>query len=135
MNDKEYEKQKKRVEKLFKKWRDPLGLGWWRITISYSREHAKGDTRYAPPDVNGIYDCVFDITCDYYYKIATIEAYLPVIKDIKDENLERYFIHEMMHIILKPMQHKEKAPDEELVATSLADAFLWVVEGVKEKKL
>jgi hypothetical protein len=32
-------------------------------------------------------------------------------------------------------QSKQRAKEEEMVATNLADAFLWVVEAVKDKKL
>lgn len=135
MNDKEYEKQKKRVTKLWNKWRSPLGIGWWRVTVIYSRDKSTGSTLYAPPDVDGSFECVFDVRSDYYYKTATITAYLPVVKDLKDELLERSFIHELMHIQLKAMQHKDTAKEEELVATSLADAILWVVEATKKKEL
>lgn len=135
MNDKKYEQQKKRVIKLWKKWRIPLGLGWWRIELIYSREHVQGDTAYAPPSNNGDFVCIFDVKTNYYYRMATITAYLPVIQDVNDESLERYFIHECMHIILKAMSHKNTAKEEESVATMLADAILWTVKGVKNKKI
>lgn len=134
MNDKEYEKQKKRVQKCFYKWRTPLGIGWWRVTLEYSRE-GMSSTRYEPSDHNGKFACVLAVTSDYYYKTAVIEANLPVIQEVKDEDLDRYMLHELMHLHLKPMQHPDKTEQEELVATSLADAILWVVEAVKKKDL
>lgn len=135
MNDKEYEKQKKRVLKLSEKWRNPLGLGWWRITEVFSRERSTNETAYAPPSTNGKYDSVFEVSTDYYYKTAVITAYLPVIQNVSDSDLERYYIHELMHIHLSAMKHPDRAKEEELTATSLADAFLWVVEATKRKEL
>ena len=136
MNDKEYEKQKKRVNKVFNKWRTPLGLGWWRIDLTYSREtSAGGELVYAAPSIGGKFTCAMEVTCDFYYKTAIITFYLPTIQFISDQVLDRYMIHELMHIHLKPMQHPERAKEEELVATSLADAILWTIEAVNKKEL
>ena len=137
MNDKEYEQQKNRVKKLLDKWRTPLGLGWWRVTLEYSREKSRGEDTPSEhnADVNGTWDVIFSTRSDFHYKVATITAFLPIIKDINDEDMERYFLHECMHILVTPMKHKDKGPQEELVATTLADTILWVVEGTKKKKL
>ena len=61
MKDKEYDKQKKRVEKLFWKWRTPLGLGWWKIDLRYSDIKSESETIYAPPDIDNKYECIFDV--------------------------------------------------------------------------
>lgn len=137
MTDKEYKKQSKRVERLFHKWVGPLGLKWWEISLHCVRERKTGDTSsYAPPDIDGFFTCIFDVHCDYFYKTADINAYIPIVEGIEDEaNLERYFLHELMHILVRPMKHKQKAGEEEQVATMLADAFLWVAKAAKDKKL
>lgn len=133
MNDKEFNTQRKRVLKIWNKWRNPLGMGWWKVTIDFSRESKPdGDATYAPTDVSGKWSCVFDVRCDYMYKTAGVTAYLPIVKNISDEKLERYFLHELMHIHLSAMRHKDRSAEEELVATTLADVVLWVTE---EKKL
>ena len=131
MNDKEYERQKNRVRRLFHKWRQPLGLGWWRLTFIYSREPKREQTIPSEhlTDRQGIWDCVFETRSDYFYKTATITAYLSIIENIKDEDLERYFLHEIMHLYLGSMKHSERGKEEELVATSLADMILWVVSS------
>lgn len=137
MTDKDFKTQQARVRKLFWKWRKPLGLAMWVVTLDYSRERNEASTlTYAPPDVSGFFSCVFDVHADFYYKTAGITAYLPIVMNVKDdETLERYFVHELMHIILRPMKHKQRSKEEELVATNLADAFLWTVEAVKKKEL
>lgn len=134
MNDKEYREQKKRIEKLIKKWVDVLGLGWWCLRYNYIRgSHDGGPTAYAPPtDKSGDLVCVMTCTTDYYYKTAELSFYLETLMGYSDRDVERYFIHELMHIHLKPMQTRSKAAEEELVATQLADAFLWVDEKAEK---
>jgi hypothetical protein len=72
------------------------------------------------------------VVTDYYYKTAAITFYLETVKEYED--IEQYFVHELMHIFLKPMQTRAKYDEEELVATHLANAFIWAREaGAKDK--
>ena len=137
MDDKTYEIQKKRVKKLFDKWRMPLGFGWWKITLSYSREKSRGEGVPSEhnADIEGAWDVVFSTRSDFYYRTATITAFLPIIQDLNDEDTERYFLHECAHILVTPMKHKDRSAEEELVATTFADTILWVVEAAKKKQL
>lgn len=125
MTDKEYREQKKRIELLIKKWVRVLGLNWWKLTYVYVRgTNDNADTNYAPfTGKNNQFTCIMDVTTDYYYKTATICFYLETIKEYDD--IEAYFVHELMHIFLKPVQTKHKHAEEELVATQLADAIIW----------
>jgi hypothetical protein len=125
MTDKEYRIQKARIRKLIKKWVKPLGLGWWRVTFDYHREQPPSNTDYAPKSVNGTWVSAMTTMADPYYLTATIDCYLNVLKDCKDDDLEEYFVHELMHVLLSPMHHKKKAAEEELVATKLAQAVIW----------
>lgn len=130
MTDKEYREQKQRIRKLKDKWFKNLGLGWWRINISYIRdEKFTGKAEYAPKVFNGIYEAAFVVSTDYYYNSASIDCYLSILKDLPDDELEEYFLHELMHIILNPMHTKATSNQEELVATKLAQAFLWSTGG------
>jgi hypothetical protein len=122
MTDKEYEKQKKRIQKLIRKWVKRLGLGWWKIDFNYHRELRNEPTNYNP---NGEWNCPMATGSDFYYLTASVDVYLSVIKDVSDELLEECFLHEMMHIFLKPMSTGKTAKEEELVATKLARAFIW----------
>lgn len=126
MTDKEYREQKRRVELLIKKWVQPLGLNWWELTYVWVRgSHDPAEvTNYAPfSGRQGEYTCIMDVSTDYYYKTATIRFFLETIREYDD--IERYFVHELMHIFLKPMQSKGKYAEEELIATHLANAFIW----------
>lgn len=131
MTDKEYREQKRRIEKLIKKWTAPLGLNWWELQYVWIRgEHDGSETLYMPfTGKDNRYTCVMEVTTDYYYKTATLKFYLETCLGFDDKAIERYFLHELMHIFLKPMQSKGKANEEELVATHLANAFLWVGES------
>ena len=137
MDDKTYELQKKRVKNLFDKWQTPLGLGWWKITIVYSREKSRGEGTPSEhnADIGGEWDVIFNVRTDFYYKIAVITAFLPVIEQLSDEDTERYFLHECAHILVCPMEHKDRESQEELVATTIADTILWVIDAVKKKQL
>ncbi len=127
MTDREYEFQKARIRKLTKKWVKPLGLNWWRIDFFYSRhKHNENDTYdYSPKDIKGHWVSAMDTRADPYYLTATITFYLPILESIDDDELEEYYVHELMHIFLRPMHEKKTAAQEELVATKLAQAFIW----------
>lgn len=136
MTDKEYEQQKNRIRKLIKKWVKPLGLNWWRIDFEYKRENKSilESTNYSPKDINGNWVCAMDTRADPYYLTACVTCYLPVLVNVDDEDLEEYFLHELMHIFLRPMRHKKTANEEELVATKLAQAFIWSQDKAHGRK-
>lgn len=124
MTDKEYSKEKRRVEKLLEKWIKPLGLGWWMIDISYSRDFA-GDT-------DG-FDTVAECSSKWYYRIADVKFYLPAVARIDDARLEVLVVHELMHIFVNEMREKdEDRRHEEHVVTGLANAIVWAVNGTKK---
>ena len=127
MTDKEYEFQKKRIRRLIKKWIKPIGLNWWKIDIEYDRgiRDDNSNPAYSPKVVKGKWVTMMETNCDPYYLKANIVCYLPDVARIEDEELEETFLHELMHIFLSPMKSKQKAKEEELVATKLAQAFIW----------
>lgn len=136
MNDKAYREQKARIDKLIKKWVKPIGLGWWDMKFIYVRGEDDQPAAYEPPIAkSGQAVCIMSTQTDYYYKFATIKFFMPVIADWDDDKeLERFFVHELMHIFLKPMQTRQKFSEEELVATQLAEALIWArLEGESTK--
>lgn len=128
MTDKEYFFQKKRIQKLARKWVHSLGLGWWNVKIEYDREEPHGDMMsYSPKDVDGRWVVHMETRCDPNYLKATITCYLLPIANMKnDEELEEMFLHELMHIFVSPMKSDKKAAEEERVATTLARAFQYI---------
>lgn len=131
MTDKEYRFEKKRIEKLIKKWRTPLGLGWWNIQFTFEREEPelRGEHEYAPKDMNGNWIVVADTRVDPYYLRAFMRFFVLQTQSLKDDELEDTFLHECMHILLSPMHSKSTSKEEETVATKLAQAFVWVMNN------
>lgn len=131
MTDKEYSTQKKRVEKLIAKWVKQIGLGWWSITYEWERSLKADplDSTYKPIDIDGEWTTFMDCRSDPYYRDAYITFYLPACESLSDKRLERCFVHELLHVFLAPMRTKAKHNEEELVATTLADALIWAREA------
>ena len=126
MTDKDFRTQKERIRKLIKKWHKTIGLNWWRIEYVYSRERdGDGPSNYEP---DGNWTTAADCSADDSYLTASITFYLPNLVKIEDDELEEIYLHEIMHVFLKPMQTKEKAAEEERVATMLARAMVWASE-------
>lgn len=127
MTDKEYREVKRKIKKLMKKWLTPLGLRWWRFTLNYIRDRSpERTTDYAPKSINEIWVAAFTTCCDPWYRTAIIDCFIPTLKDLPEDELEDYFVHELMHIIMSPMHTKQKAKEEEMVATNLALAFTFI---------
>ena len=120
MNDREFAKQKRRIKALIEKWVRPIGLGQWTIKFEYSRDRL-GDSHVAE------YDLLAKTTCSWEYKHGMVEFSMPGVAQVDDEELERAFVHELMHIFLNEMRDwKDDNNHEERVATELASAFLWM---------
>lgn len=135
MNDREYTKQKTRVRKLIKKWVKALGFGWWQMEFAYCREskHDTEPTAYSPKLSGNRWVTIMETGSDPYYKKAMITVYIPEIVDLGDDELEEVFLHELMHVFLSPMKDRKHAKEEEFVAQSLAQAFIWAVARVRHE--
>ena len=128
LNDKDWDKQKKRVKKVVDKWLKPIGLGWWIVHLKYDTENKDCDEEVANCRVN------------WPYKEATITFNLSVIENLDDERLNYTVLHEFMHIFVREMRdmgtHEEFSDaikHEERVCTDLANAMMWAVDNVKKK--
>lgn len=110
MTDKEFKKQRKRIRKLMDKWRDRLWLQEWWITNSFSRGAFES---------NGDYDALAATSVQWAYRQATITWDMEAVSNQTDEELERVFVHEIMHIHLNEMR-EEGLAHEERVASTLA---------------
>ena len=130
MTDKEYNLQKSRMRKLAKKWVKPLGLNWWRMEFIYHRESENsGEPSAYSPKLNSSgqrWVVTMSTSADPYYRKAMISVYIPEIIDLADDELEETFLHELMHVFLSPMKSQKYAKEEEFVAQSLAQAFIWI---------
>lgn len=129
MTDAEYNVQKKRLKTLQDKWVAPLGLRWWKVTFSYSREPLKSDATDGRT-------CLAQTMVDWEYLNATITFDMQCIAGESDDDLEKTFVHECMHVFVHEMRmwagpelthekQEEAMKHEERVVTQLANAVIW----------
>lgn len=129
MNDGEYEQQKERLRALAERWIKPLGLGWWQIDLIYARDDYELPAGSSSDRAHSLAHC----SCDWRYADASITWNMPLVKEQSDEELQRYFVHELGHIFVSEMRwardnDHDGLDHEERVVTTLAKAFLWLRE-------
>lgn len=135
MTDAEYEAQRERVKPLFEKWAHALGLAWWSLTLEYEREEDAAPVR-GTEFHTGKWGRAMSTNVDWRYARGTITAYMPMVKTLSDEELERTVVHELCHVFLNETRTADKADwldHEERVAETLAKAFLWLRDSVREE--
>lgn len=127
MDDAEYERQKQRLLDLSEKWIKVLGLAWWDIDLAYARDDYEAPPGASSPDLSLAY-----CAADWRYGHACITWNMPIVREQRDDKLERTFVHELMHIFLS--ETRETGDDwlahEERVASTLTKAFLWLRDSV-----
>jgi hypothetical protein len=118
--------EKKRVIELANKWFNLLNLYHWRILFTFKSKKEEEGVAYRPGELKVI-DNAWEITMstvvDPYYLVAKITVWLPVIKEMDDDELEETFLHECVHIMVSPISKPNKSKEEELVATTIARAL------------
>jgi len=133
MKDREYRKQKKRIQRFIDRWAAPLGMKWWEITYAWH------DEPYVGEDAVGGRTPAARTLVDWDYRRATIHFYLPDCEGESDRHMEDVVIHEFMHVLLNEMRQWKDASDalahEERTAVSLVQAIRWVAEAAKKGDL
>jgi len=120
MKTKTIKAQRKRIQGLWERWGRPMGLAWWGVSFEYHRNR-KG---FKCDDGREV---LMRTHADWRYKSAVIEVNVPALADINDKDLDTFFVHELMHVFLNEMRADEdRRNHEERVATTLADAFVWI---------
>ena len=124
------EKQKRRVRKIFKKWFECLGLGWWHVDLVYSddRDEFKSETEG--------YEVIAHTSGRWEYRTATITFNMALVPDRTDKELETDTLHEMVHILVFEAQGEDGEDYQkhvERVVCSLENAFQWTREAGHEE--
>ena len=124
MKRKAFERQRERIVALADHWISQLGIGWWSVTHYYARSAKEYRECTGHDPVTSLMTCV----TDWRYRTASITVNCPLTRDVTDNELEEFYIHELMHIFLSEMSVDagDRQDHEERVATTLARAFLWV---------
>lgn len=143
LTDKEFALTEKRIKALIKKWAEPLGFNWWKMTYSYVRNPEdmpeRGDRRTGDSG----WSCTASTHTAWEYRDAKISFNMPACFLEKDDELEKVFVHELCHVLVNEM--RELAPHErpfiewiaheESVCTSLQRTIMWAYEaGMKSRK-
>jgi hypothetical protein len=128
VNDEEFERQKARIQALADRWIRPVGLGWWSIDIDYERGPLEVNDKLEPKTIGAT-------SVDWRYAHACITFNLSNVRDQSDADLERCFVHELMHVFLNEMRwaradDADHIDHEERVASTLTKAFLWLRDSL-----
>ena len=121
MTDKQFRKQRKRVQRHFRVWRERLRLTGWEFGFNYHR---------GPYEVNGATNqrCMASAAVDWEYRAATLDFNLAEIARASEREVENCVVHELCHVLVREMRQWATADDglahEERVCTEVAWAFL-----------
>lgn len=128
MTDEEAQVQKERIQALFERWRNVLGLDEWEMRLVYR------DAPYV--DGNGeVRSTALGCTeVEWEYRRAIMYYRVDMTIQQDDDELEYSVVHEAMHVLLNGQRPVTDNPDgiareyrrlfEEHTATTLALAFI-----------
>lgn len=119
VSDEVMEAGRARLDALFEKWRDLLGLDHWTVTQHYHRGPIP--MTGAPGGFAG--QALGVTSASWEYLDARIDWSMDAVADAGDEYLEHAVVHEAMHIWLAEMR-EEGIKHEERVAESLTAIIL-----------
>lgn len=131
--DREYELVRRRVRLIADRWVKPIGLGWWTVHLCFAR-HPSDMPRTGNPEAQDPREtCVMSTHVTWQYREATITVNAEAAHEADDDALEKYFVHELVHIFLNEMREIAKddgfadhwIDHEESVCTALAQALVW----------
>lgn len=121
MTDKEYQKQKRRVQRYIDKWFKPMDLGWYWVDCEWIRERNEDQ-----PATTAI------TTAFWQYRHATIKWYMPSVADNDDDYLEGIVVHEFVHILVAPLMKVDTQDDLPLQHEFATECLARALRSVKE---
>lgn len=127
MTDAEFEKQKSRVELVWRKWVEVLGLNHYHIEVTYSRERSK--------DFEA---CLASSQSDWHYRQMFVFFYLPQVQSLADERLDNLVLHEIAHMLVSPIAKGTDSEKHELATENVAlaiEAAYKIINPVKENSM
>jgi phenylalanyl-tRNA synthetase beta subunit len=119
-----------KIRKAALKWITPMGLGWWRIHLTYyddPQEIARDFERDGAITLAIAY-------ADWRYMEATIKFNLLELANYNKSRIEDVVVHELCHILVSEMHQDdpERKEHEERVVTTLQRAVFWLHSFGKE---
>lgn len=123
MTDREYRRQKKRLERLVRKWVRPIGLGWFRVRVNYWRDGIEAER-----EASG-FVAVAQTRGHWEYLDFTIDWDMREVAGVDDDELEYMFVHELAHVLIAEAVDGEGGKHIERTATLVAKALIWAREA------
>lgn len=117
--------ERRRLRKLAKRWYHVLGLDEWRLRTEYV------DGALV---VDGQLDDAVAITITrWQYRHAVISWNLQKVAESTNREVEQFFLHEAMHVLLNEMraEHDGDVDHEERVATTLSFVLMRLRKAVR----
>ncbi len=110
-----------RVSTIFHVLLDQLNMSWCDVTLFRSDSLRTDDT-----------GCAADTETEWKYRSARVVVYLPTIAHFNDSDIRTVLAHELVHILVAPMESKVPARHTDLcelavenVARSLVSVLDW----------
>ena len=130
MRQSAFREQRERIMALAEKWVKPTGGGWWSIELRYCAKRKE----YAQATGNDGDTSAATCCTDWRYRTALIHFNCPLWRHLSDDEAEKAFVHELMHIFLDELVRcgDDKQDHLERVCKTLADAFVWGVNARPE---
>ena len=127
MNDEQATVQRARIEALHDRWVRPLGLAWWHWKLAWHRGPIEDHEA-----------ALFNICVRFEYREVVLDVCLPKVAEQSDDDLERYYCHEMGHVFTIPLKDAaSRRVDqdamhmlEEHQASAIGAALLWLRDSL-----
>lgn len=109
MTDKQYDQQKKRIEKYVNKWLQLFHLHNWKGRCVWERDSKKNN--------DGETEVLAHCFSDWKYLIYELTFFLSSFVHKSEKDVERIVVHEMLHIVINEMRENRHENEERVVST------------------
>lgn len=122
-------KERRRIFPMVRRWRDSMGLGNWRVDVTYH------DGTYELDGGMSGADTVGSCKARWQYQTAHLQFNAQLTKDYDADRLEEIVVHELGHALVNEMRaanlpvgwsrDENDAAHEERVVTLITNAILY----------
>lgn len=132
MNDADFELHCDRARKVFHRWSQALGWGYWDVRLIMDRNHPVDRMGNALEDAP-----TMTTRFEWEYQWITVTVFVSKIVDIDDAELEYMMVHELTHPYLGPVLPQgnisaHQRAEVENVTTTIARALVRVKRSILE---
>lgn len=131
MTNREYIRTRNLIQKLVKKWKQKLWLNHWNISCEYREKSFPSSKEDKDYDEEGIldsggdaYECRAYSNSLWQYMDANIVFNIECLSQLTDEGIEKTVIHELCHLFVDEITHKDSTHNnEERVVSTLTQVL------------